>query len=105
MSKMVKIEKTKPDSMAPSTMPGDYPYGTRLEFEGDIVEELELDKLSAGDTVSIKGTAVVKRKTEKQDTDGDEEDVEKEVVLQVTAIAVAKNSKAVETLYPDDKED
>jgi len=101
MSKMVKIEKVKPESMPSSEYNGDYPYGTRLEFEGDVVEELELDKLSAGDTVSIKGTAVVKRKTEKQDTDGDEEDVEKEVVLQVTAIAVAKNNEALNTLYPE----
>jgi len=102
MSKMVKIEKVKPGEMSPREYKGDYPYGTRLEFEGDLVEELELDKLSAGDTVSIKGTAIVKRKTEKQDTDGDEEDVEKEIVLQLTSVAVAKNNTAVDTLYPED---
>jgi len=102
MSKMVKIEKVKPEETSPSEYKGDYPYGTRLEFEGDMVEELELNKLSAGDVVSIKGTAIVKRKTEKQDTDGDEEDVEKEVVLQLTSVAVAKNNTAVDTLYPED---
>jgi len=103
MSKTVKIEKVKPEGMPSGEYQGDYPYGTRLEFEGDMVEELELDKLSAGDTVSIRATATVKRKTEKVDQDGDEEDVEKEVTLQLTSVAVAKsNTDKVKALYGED---
>lgn len=77
-----------------------YPYGTSLEFEGDLAEALNVDSHSAGDVVEIRAIAFVKRKSENVEGEGD--DAEKELRLQLTDVTLTKTSAdRVKTLYGD----
>ena len=77
----------------------DYPYGTSLEFEGGLAEELNVDDYSAGDVVEVRAKAFIRNKSER--TEGEEEDVKKELRLQLTEVNLVKVSDRVKTLYGD----
>lgn len=58
--KLSKKEKKDLNEVGPASSEGpNYPWGTRLQFEDDIVEKLGLGKLSVGDKVEITGVGEV----------------------------------------------
>lgn len=87
------------DECCPSTSEyKNYPYGTNLEFEGELAEALNVDGYSAGDVVEIRALAFIKGKSERSEGAG--EDAEKELRLQLTDVDLTKTSvDRVKTLY------
>ena len=76
-----------------------YPYGTNLEFEGELAEALGVDGFSAGDMVEVRAFAFVKRKSEESEGEGD---IEKDLRLQLTDVSLTKTaSDRIKTLYGD----
>ena len=74
-----------------------YPYGTSLEFDGELAEALSVDDYSAGDLIEIRAFAFVKRKSEDSEGEGE---IEKEFRLQLTDVTLTKTSAdRVKTLY------
>lgn len=92
----VDIEKEEPEM--PKAMDGYYPYGTMLSFEGDMAEQLSVDSYNAGDVVEVRGFAVVKRKSEEAEEEGE---VEKCLHLQLTSVKLSKSqtSDRAEQMY------
>ena len=86
---MATVKPMEPGEMCCKDSPM-YPYGTRLEFEGDLAEELGVDNFSAGETVEVRATAFVREKSEESD---DGKEVEKELCLQLTEVTVKKAPK------------
>lgn len=77
-----------------------YPYGTSLEFEGELAEALNVDHYSAGDLVEVRAFAFVKRKSEESEGEGD---VDKQLRIQLTEVTFSKApNDRVKTLYPGD---
>jgi hypothetical protein len=96
---MSKIEPIDLECCPDTTEYKNYPYGTSLEFEGDLAEALNVDGHSAGDRVEIRAVAFVRGKSERSEGEGD---VEKELRLQLTDITLAKVSgDRVNILYSD----
>ncbi len=76
-----------------------YPYGTSLEFDGELAEALGVDGFSAGDLVEVRAFAFVKRKSEESEGEGD---IEKDLRLQLTNISLTKTAPdRIKTLYGD----
>lgn len=73
-----------------------YPWGTSLDFEDDLVDELGLGQLAAGDEVMIKAKAFVKSKSQHDTT----ENSDKTLCIQLTEIAVHREmGDPVDQLY------
>ena len=86
----VKIKKES-SSSAGMTCCSDgayYPYGTNLNLEDNIVEELEAGNLAVGDVVEVRGYAFVDRKHESSSTEGSS----KSVGLQMTSIKLNRET-------------
>lgn len=97
----VKIEPMDQECYPECKEYKNYPYGTNLEFTGDLAEALNVDDYSAGDLVEVRALAFVKRKSEDSEGDGD---VEKEFRLQLTEVNLTKassNPGRIEVLYGD----
>lgn len=96
MANMVDIEKKSHDELVEcSHGPNDkhYPWGTNLRFEDDLVDELGIAALAAGDTVEIRAVAFVESKSEhKSDTTESGEHSEKSISLQLTQVRVSRES-------------
>lgn len=92
-----KIEPMNDECCPSSTEYKNYPYGTSLEFDGELAEALSVDSYSAGDLVEVRAFAFVKRKSEDSEGEGE---VEKEFRLQLTDVTLTKTSAdRVKTLY------
>lgn len=93
----VKIEPMD-DVCCPSTKEyKNYPYGTGLDFDGELAEALGVDDFSAGDLVEVRAFAFVKRKSEESEGEGD---IEKDLRLQLTDVTLTKTSSdRIKTLY------
>lgn len=94
---MVKIKKESESPTNRLCCDGDYyPYGTRLEFENDLIEELGAEALAPGDLVEVRAFAVVERKTERTDEEG----TDKDMSLQITSLKVRREeSDRAKQLY------
>jgi len=73
-----------------------YPYGTGLNFEDEMVDEMGVGNLAVGDVVEIRGYAFVDSKSEHSSKEGSN----KSVRLQMTSIRVDRESDdRIKTLY------
>lgn len=73
-----------------------YPYGTSLNFDNDMIEELGVDNLAVGDIVEVRGYAFVERKSEHSDADGSN----KNVGIQFTSLKLQRETgDRIEQLY------
>jgi len=61
-----------------------YPYGTSISVEDDMLDELDLNNLSVGDVVEVKGFAFVDSKDERKS----KKSSRKEIRLQFTSIKI-----------------
>lgn len=75
-----------------------YPYGTRIELEGDVAVGVGYDKFKAGDMVEVRAIAYVREKSEESGAAGEEG--KKELCLQITDVEVKKTKvDVVKQLY------
>ena len=98
---MVAVIKVKSSDEKVSVGGSDdyYPYGTSLDLEKDLIDQLDIDSLNVGDTVEVYGTVVIESKSERQDKDEDS----KSMVLQFTDINVKSDkSDRAGRLYGDE---
>jgi hypothetical protein len=95
----VKISKeSNSDNSVRSFDGDDYPFGTSLHFEDELVDELGIEGLAVGDVVEVRGFAFVDRKSEHSSKDRQT----KSVSLQMTSIKLRRETddRAVQ-LYGD----
>lgn len=98
---MVKIEKKGFDGQAYDPDAPEYPYGTRLDFQDELVDRLDLDRYDVGDVVEVRAIAFVRHKSEHktESTEGNNHSG-KCVELQLTEVRVDKERPdRIETLY------
>lgn len=67
----------------------EYPYGTRIDLDGEIVEALGLNgKLAAGQKVTIQAMGVVYRRSEELESGDDSGGKDTSVCIQITDLDV-----------------
>ena len=95
----VKIQKEASHDNAVCCSNGDYyPYGTSLNLENELIEQLGVESLAVGDVVEVHGFAFVERKSECSDKDGSE----RSLGLQLTSIKLRReNDDHAQVLYGD----
>lgn len=98
---MVKIEKD--DNNRPSLVgmesEKEYPYGTQLDFDADMMKKLNVDDLEVGTEVIVSGMAVVKSRSEHKSDSGEDS---KRMCFQMTEIDLRTEKEIkdrVGTLY------
>ena len=93
----VKIKKESSSKGVTCCSDGDYyPYGTSINLEDDLVDELNAGNLAVGDVVEIRGYAFVDSKSEYSN----KESSNKSARLQLTSLKVDRESDdAVIQLY------
>lgn len=74
---------------SPVDVENQYPWGTSLHLDDDMVKELGLDKMQAGTTVNLTATAFIERKSTEEEAG---EDPEHRVCLQLTELNVKRSS-------------
>jgi hypothetical protein len=75
-----------------------YPYGTSINLEKNLIEELGVDALTLGDVVEVRGYAFVDSKSEHTSKEYESKDIR----LQLTSLKVRREeSDAVKLLYGD----
>lgn len=75
-----------------------YPYGTSLNIDDDLVDELDAGNLAVGDVVEIRGYAFVDSKSEYSNKEGSD----KSIRLQMTSMKIDReNDDRVKQLYGD----
>lgn len=97
---LIDIKKNKSESSAICCPDNEeYPYGTCLNFEDEMVDSLGIGGLAINDIIEIRGFAYVKSKSEHNSEDHSS----KSVSLQLTAVKVtpAKETR-VNKMYGDD---
>lgn len=96
---MTKLEKTRDNGIDCSVgSEAHYPWGTALNIENELVEDLGAEGLAAGDLVEIRAFAKVESKNEHQSEDG----TQRSLRLQLTAMEIRRESSdRAETLYGD----
>lgn len=86
---MVEIEK-KRYGEALCSPESEYPYGTQLDFEGDLIDQLGLGGMEVGQIVHLVAVATVKSKSEHSNEEGSN----RQMCLQITHLsAVGKDMK------------
>ena len=83
----IKKESFGDDSVA-SSDGSHYPYGTSLNFDGDLIEELDAGNLAVGDIVEVRGFAFVERKSEHSST----EYSDKSISIQMTTLKLKRET-------------
>jgi len=99
---LVKIKKQSNESEGLCCRSdGDYyPWGTEINFEDEMVEELGMESLAVGDIVEVRGYAFVDRKAESSSTNHGSS---KSVGLQLTSLKIHRDSSdRAEKLYGSD---
>jgi len=92
---VIKIEKQSLESNEISPPGSDYPWGTELRFESELVDQIDVNAFNVGDVVVVRGLAVVSRKSEHTDEDMDNGGkTEKNMSIQMTEISVEKQDKS-----------
>jgi len=96
----VKIKKSTPSDGIDCCSDGNhYPYGTSLNFDGDLIEELGVENLAVGDIVEVRGFAFVDRKSEHSST----EHSDKNISIQMTTLKLKRETddRAVQLYGPN----
>lgn len=91
MKDLKLTKKEKKDRKEERMEQPDYPWGVSLSFDDADVSELGLDKMSAGEMVSIKGVGKV---TAKHISQNDGEDKHESVTIQVQKIEIKGHGDA-----------
>lgn len=93
----VKIKKESSSSGVTCCSDGDYyPYGTSINLEDDLVDDLNAGNLAVGDVVEVRGYAFVDSKSEHSN----KESTNKSIRLQLTSLKVDRETDdAVAQLY------
>lgn len=92
----VKIKKQSESTVTGGSSGSEYPWGTGLHFHGDLVEEMGLENVAAGDIVEIRGFAFVESKSEHSSID----DSDKSVRVQFTSMKIQRtDDDRAEQLY------
>ncbi len=102
---MVKIVPKKSEgvtALSSEEVKPQYPYGTELRLENDLVEQLGVGELEAGEIVEVRGIAFVERKSENISDDVDNgKKTNKDISFQLTSLSLVQSSKdKVAKLYP-----
>jgi len=99
---LIDIKKNKSESTALCCPDNEnYPYGTSISFDDDMVDSLGLGKLAVGDVVEVRGLAYVQSKSEHDS----EEHSSKSVSLQLTAVnTTTNNDTRVNKMYGDNND-
>ena len=94
---MVKIKKSTENAGLCCDVNDDhYPYGTRLNFDNDLIDELDIGQLVPGDVVEVRAFAFVNSKSEYST----EENSDKDMSLQLTSVKVRREvSDKAKELY------
>jgi len=86
----IKIKKEQSSMGVSCCSDGEYyPYGTSINIEDDLVDELSAGNLAIGDVVKVHGYAFVDSKSESSDKEG----VNKTVRLQMTSIKLSRETE------------
>lgn len=101
MSDLVNIQKEKPEGLCCDSDEPRYPYGTRINLEDELVDQLGIGALAPGDEVQIRAVGFVESKSEYERQSENESHSEKCVGIQLTAIVVNRDSQKdrIKTLY------
>ena len=93
----VKIKKESSSMGVTCCSDGDYyPYGTSINLEDDLVDDLNAGNLAVGDVVEVRGYAFVDSKSESSN----KESTNKSIRLQLTSLKVDRETDdAVAQLY------
>lgn len=95
---MTEIKKSTQSNAVTCCDGNDYPWGTQLRLEDDLIEDLGVGALSPGDVVEVRGFAVVQSKSEHADKDNSE----KSMSLQMTFLKVKREEDdRAKQLYGD----
>lgn len=87
--KLRSKETHESDDMVRSSDDGYYPYGTSLDFDDDMIEELGAENLAVGDVVEVRAFAFVNRKSEHTSTDHSS----KSLGLQLTSVKLSRDGR------------
>ena len=75
-----------------------YPYGTSINLEKELIDELGIDALALGDVVEVRGFAFVDSKSEHSSKEYESKDMR----LQLTSLKIRREEDdVVKTLYGD----
>lgn len=92
----VKIKKSSLPNAVCCSDGDQYPYGTGLSFDDDLVDEIGADNLAVGDVVEVRGYAFVDSKSERSAKDSSS----KSVRLQMTSVKLSRETDdRVKRLY------
>jgi len=99
---MVSIKREKDDSnkLTECSDQSHYPYGTSVNFDDDMLEELKVDDIEIGEVVEVRGFAFLDSMSEHKD----KEESNKNVRFQFTHIELTKpkgEKDVIKTLYGD----
>lgn len=99
---MVKIEKEKPEGLIDDEE-ARYPWGTRLDLEDELVDEVGVGDMNVGDEVRIVATGFIQSTSDYKRSDGDGGESRKTVAIQFTELGVSKDEKTSRStaLYGD----
>ena len=99
----VEVKKERYDDDCCISADSHYPYGTQLNLEDELLEDLGGEALAVGDVVEVRALAVVTSKSERQDQDENGANSEKSVRLQMTQLKLDRSTDQdrVKQLYGD----
>lgn len=83
---MIEIKQSSQDNAVTAHDGNDYPWGTQLRLENELIENLEIGALSPGDIVEVRGFAFV----ESTSQHASENSSDKSMSLQMTFIKVTR---------------
>jgi len=95
---LTEIKKEVPMGCGSITQQAEYPWGTRLTFSNEMVDQLGLKNLDVGTKVMITAEAVINSKTQNEGVNDNYQDVG----IQLTAVIVTpdrSNNDRVDILY------
>ena len=90
MDGLTEIKKVKDNESVHMGGEDHYPWGTRLEFENEMIEALNLSECKVGDEVMIVAKAKVESRSEYERENASENTSQKSVSMQLTAIRITK---------------
>lgn len=86
---MVEIKKKKSDSMVSCSDGNHYPYGTTINFDNEMLDELGISELAIDDKVEIMGCAFVNGKSSYDSKD----DSNKSMSFQLTSVKIRRKTE------------
>ena len=102
---LTKVEKTvDSDHIEYDPNRPQYPYGTELRFDEDLIASLGIENLNVGDEVTVMGVAKVTSKSENShESEGQTAHTDKHIEIQLIEVAVNSTQDTpdrADQLYP-----